>query len=386
MESKITVKTISNITKADWTDFFKDNSIKGFTPHVSSASYEPLKRYLNNHSYFKDEVNRKLVNDFIFNNIAIEKSNQHYLYGFRITNALEADFLEENDVSSLNIDKSFFDDINGGSNVRLFTSRVYEEEGNLENIILLIKVGETTDEMSKNFFVTVNIDFKNSFFNINFSKNSLKFVDAQIGNLLYTVKTYLESNVFGVFNIIPVLHNEYTLKKALFNLYAELSDRIEERLEGFLPDDMQAITARFLDEINVEYSEKFLNQITAILYQDRSGLDNIQLYPDGWVSRFLFQDGDCTRASSRTDQLEPIYTSPIYWNLKELIRGKNELLDVGFVWMTTILGENVNIYVRLDVSNENLSVYYYQKGQYTYLRREKENYVRQKIREVLQTN
>ena len=386
LENNITVKTISNIMKVDWTGFFKDNSIKGFSPHVSPASYEPLKQYLNNHSFFKDEENRKLVDDFIFTNVAIEKSNQHYLYSFKMPNSIGPDFLTKNDLSSLNINKSFFENIGKGSNVRVFTSRVFEQDGILENIILLIKVGETTDESSKNFFVTVNIDFINSFFSINFSKNSLKFMDAPVVSLLSTVKTYLESNIFDVFNITPTILNEYSLKRALFNLYAELSDGIEERLERFLPDDMQAITAQFLGEINVEYDEKYLNQITAILYQDRSGLDNIQLYPDGWVSRFLFQDGDCTRASSRTDQLEPIYTSPIYWNLKELIRGKNELLDVGFVWITNLGGENVNIYVRLDVINENISVHFYQKGLYTYLRREKENYVRGKIREVLPAN
>lgn len=102
---------------------------------------------------------------------------------------------------------------------------------------------------------------------------------------------------------------------------------------------------------------------------------------NGWVFRFVFREGQLTRASSRTDDKSPIYGSKVYWHLKELIFKSNEMREAGFHWYIddpTLTDDPKFVIVRLEARSDTLIIHYYYRMRSSE-RKEIEDYVLQKV-------
>lgn len=391
------LQTISNISKVDISDFWKEHKLEHYSKYVSPSGYEPLSEYFQENL---NEVQRKALNDFIFEKL-YNKINRQFLLPFTFngedtlpefikiddnnTVRISQEHPEIEDAISTHEKTCFFEQ----SDDCLFLKFIFSD-GYLRNIIILKNMDIIETDNSSSFFVaSYNLDFQNKMISVGYNENDFKKIEIKNQDFISQCIHYL-SEVEDFFSFQVTNPDPYIYKKLLFNLYERWTTEVEIILEDNVPENFSNSVSRFLSSIAVEERESYVKQLKSILFQEvaRPELttENDTIYPNGWVMRFAFKDGDFTKASSRTDEFEPVYASPIYWSLKDIINERRELLELGLaINLSSAFDEgHPMIYVRMELIQDYLSIYFYKKGGINDERNKKENYLRRLIKESYQ--
>ncbi|MFB5935535.1 hypothetical protein ACE8FZ_19940 [Peribacillus frigoritolerans] len=273
---------------------------------------------------------------------------------------------------------------------QLCTTRLEFSHNRLKNIHFLFKIGvsESSGEYY-NFFSAVTIELETNMVIFRFDQHLLDCYPADPLDIISSLKDIINGvnkkhEIFDIleFNVIG-MHVEAP-KKIISSLFKELSSEAEDILNKEVPSQTDNDIREFLEGKGLPFEEDYIQQIKSVLFQDISQKCADTFFVNGWVFRFVFREGQLTRASSRTDDKSPIYGSKVYWNLKELIFKSDEMKESGFHWyLTDPFDESPEfVQVRLEARNDSLIVHYYYKMR-SPDRKEKEDYVLRKIKEYL---
>ena len=389
------LQTISNISKVDISVFWKEQELENHSRYVSPSGYEALSTYLQENL---NEVQREATNNFIFEKL-YSKINRQFLLPFTFNERLP-EFIEIDDNNIVKISQEhqdienainrqkktcFFEEPNDFLFLDFFFS-----DGYLRNIIILKSMDIIETDSSSSFFVAAyNLDFQNKMISIGYNENDFKKTEMKNQDFISRCTNDL-SEIMDFFSIRLTNPDPYIYKRLLFNLYERWTTEVEIILEQNVPESFNSSVSEFLSAIAVEERESYVKQLKSILFQEvaRPELitDDDTIYPNGWVMRFAFKDGDFTKASSRTDEFEPVYASPIYWSLKDIINERRELLELGLAinLSNDFEGGHPMIYVRIELIQDYLSIYFYKKGGINDERITKENHLRRLIKESYQ--
>lgn len=378
--------TLRNLWKNEYNTFLKKLKVEKLTARLHTHHSSDYSKII---SVIKEEIinSKSLVNEvnvdrFLFDNFFYNVNSYHYIYRFNA-------FFEDKDYSVINITNYLKKHINlkyneplidfiPDTDFKLCTTRIEEKDNIVEKINILIYVSDAVTKRGKvGLYASVQIDLGKKLVAIKFNLNIL---EQHHYEKMYIIDRIIEriTDIKGIYKPLGlnlVSHNETQIRKTIHNLFKELSEQAETLLNDKVPRDTEANIKKFLKEMNVSEKNDYIKQVKAVIYQDISETFNKSLFNNGWVFRFVFREGDTTRASSTTDNFEPIYSKKVYWNLKEMMFKSNELIETGVVWNT--FGNLKPVAVKLEQKSNVLIVQYYQI--YKENRKEKEDFVLQKI-------
>ncbi|PAD69922.1 hypothetical protein CHH83_05815 [Bacillus sp. 7586-K] len=396
----LSLSTLRNIYKKDiYEQLLRRHNVPNRSVRIQQATegdrYSPIQRILN------EELNsgllsEQIVDDFLFNQLFYAINNWHYVYvNHDINQRLISNTTEEiltflQNINELNFNRPLTYTI-GQGNYNVCTTRVEIIDESLKKINILIKVG-TAEEQDQyiHFFSGITIDLESNLVIIRFNQHLLDLYEEDIMDVLNNIKDMLNgANRYGdpfeplEFNVIGL--NEEKPKQIISELFKEVSNEAELILNREVPQNTEADIREFLVGKGLPCEEDYIQQIKSVIFQDIASKCEETLFPNGWVFRFVFREGQYTRASSRTDDKSPIYSSKVYWHLKELIFNSEDMQESGFHWYLddpTETEEPRFVQVRLESRLDTLIIHYYYKMR-THDRKEKEDYVLRKISEYL---
>lgn len=361
MINLLTKKTVACINKTIWIELIKKVGLRNYSSATSKAGIDDLLRYLR--SAYTNENSDVLNNldDLIFKQMAFEQPNTYKIEKINVSGNITPEVFNQLE-DTLNINRSFYDETLTAM-IKVISSRLVVIDNTVSRIIMLVKVGETNDKTMfgvQNVIFNVTIDFDKKLISTGYHKGSFeKYYNESFAETYEKMIHWLSVNVLANLNVTLSEFNEEALKTTLYKMFHELTAPIENKLELALPPNVDGLIQNFFDDVGIQLKEKYQKQLYSILFQDYGDAESTEfqegLYDDGWIFRFGFRDGDFTRATSRTEDQSPVYTSPIYWNLKELINEKTKLTDAGFVWVT----DTGMIEAKIDVQNKAFIIYLY---------------------------
>jgi hypothetical protein len=382
----------------DFFDFFKSKNVPDRNSRLradtTNARYSSILKVVNEElKSTTGAFNAEELDEFLFDNLFYSNNNYHYAY--RLENLFFTTETTEQQVEaffannpSLNY-KKLLTDVSV-SDYELCTLRSEFSDGKLTSIKMLIKV-ETISTRSIpaiDMFSAVLIDLANKMVIFKFNLNHLDNIRKDPLDLLSILKKILhgEGTSWKIFNPIQInitSLNEEASKETIFKLFEELSLEAEELLDAQTLPDTEKNIENFLKEMGLrEVTEDYIQQIKAVIYQEISNTIKDSIFEKGWVFRFVFREGQTTRASTRTDDRGPIYGSKVYWHLKELIFKETKMIESGFHWhIKNNTGEDDYVQVRLESRSDTIIMHYYYNMRYG--RKEKEDFVVRKINEYL---
>lgn len=386
-----TEATFRNINKNEFRDFFQQNKVQNIDKRIHTSDrrdYRPIIRIIseelkNGTSQITDEI----IDQFLFDQLYYLKTNVHYLYrynNFFIHESMSVvdaetylkkfqDLLLNSSLTNKHITGTF----------QLCTTRIESLNDEVKSINLLIKIGNFRSTRGEiNFFAGVELDVEHRAILFKFNLNLLEQFGLEKKKLISDLKQLLLSTiVFQPLNLNIVSINEAAAGKAIFKLFRDLSEDAEKLLNSKVIPETDDKIMTFLQEMNVTKIENdYVQQIKAVIYQDLSNTFTNSFFNNGWVFRFVFKEGDFTRASSRTDDFNPIYSSKVYWHLKELIFKQGELQEAGFHWYLSQADKDF-VHVKLESRDDTMIIQYYQGMLKN--RKEKEALVLKKINKYL---
>ncbi|WP_155010726.1 hypothetical protein [Priestia megaterium] len=389
----ISESILKNVHKYEIKSFLKRNSVEKIDSRLTSHRADDYKPYskIIDEEIKVNKINRKLVNEFLCEHICYSKTNIYHI--FDLTNFFCFNTITEVQLNHFksNNPKLLFNnlitDVTLEEEFQLCSTEVEHENDQINQISFLFYLGlvDTRAKGRTSFFSNVIIDVKQKLVFVKFNSNLLenaKYDKLFLINRLLTILT--KNDEFQPLSIGYESFNEEKPQKMIFKMFSELSLEAEEILNKKIPLGTDEKIKSFLKDVKISQNEKdYIKQIKAVIYQDLS--DNFQgnLFKNGWVFRFVFREKDYTRASSRTDDYSPIYGSKVYWNLKELIFKGKKMNDAGFKW---VLPRNQSpILVKLESKNNGIIIQYYNDKERNNqkFRKEKDNFVAQKIRKYL---
>lgn len=374
--------------------------ISGDTRYDYSKLMDFLIKNIEDSTDFKNDFS-----EFVKENLYFNQMNQHYVYnlvsfsethGKNITVPLNQviDILEESPFNLnnhiLDIDcKNKFDICNTTFETEEVDDIIY-----LTNLrfIIFIETLEDKNDDDFNLFCTIDINLKEKF--VSYKFNTLVFdlcekyqkVIDDIDNMLYN-----KSYPLHKLNIVKESHNLSSVRQMIQNIFIDLSQQAEDIISNNLPENIDETIYDFIDNLGIEPEQKYRDQIISVVYQDIGSKFSIRDFKDGWVFRFLFREGDNTRASSRSNNNQDhIYSTQIYWNLKELMFDKKgtEFIEAGFLWNINPTADDIDkgsVSVRIEQNNNDIRLNFYAKPHNLINRKEKEEIVLQNIRSGFST-
>lgn len=379
--------TLKNLWKNEYKLFLKKLGTKNLSKRLhTSYSYD----YSNIITVIKEELadtqsklTTEVIDNFLFDNFFYNNNNYHFIY--RIHSFVEFKDLTVSHIESYlkgNPEIKFNESLinfKPNSDLKLCSTRIDSSDGIVSSINLLIYVGKVSTKRGEiDLYTAVQIDLSKKLIAIKFNLNLFENHHYEKMFIVDKIKTKLisDTDVFKSLELRIKSHNETQIRRTIHTLFRELSEQAESLLNNKVPPETEEKISKFLQSMDIENNKEYLNQVKAVIYQDISRTFNKSLFDNGWIFRFVFREGDTTRASSTTDDYEPIYSKKVYWNLKELLFKSTELIETGILWNTD---KNTKpVLVRLEQKNSNLIVYYYQEKNKE-ARKEKENFVLQKI-------
>jgi hypothetical protein len=392
--------TLRNIHKKDFKLFFGYHKVKLRSKRIEPIGIEdrylPISRMLHEEISTASSFREEELDSFLFNQLFYGINNWQYVYQNADKNKLLLNenpkeiirFFENYDefrYNSLLVDKL------GNEKFELCTTRLEFSDNTLKNIHFLFKIGVVVSNGDYyNFFSAISIDIETNLVIFRFDQHLLDGYEIDPLDLISSLKDILNgvSSKHEVFDILELnvtgLHIEAP-KRIISALFKELSAEAEEILDREVPPNTENDIREFLEGKGLPFEEDYIQQIKSVLFQDIAQKCADTLFVNGWVFRFVFREGQLTRASSRTDDKSPIYGSKVYWHLKELIFKSDEMKESGFHWYLTDPTETESpefVQVRLEARNDSLIVHYYYKMR-SPDRKEKEDYVLRKIKEYL---
>ncbi|HFJ9270693.1 TPA: hypothetical protein ACGW6O_001102 [Bacillus cereus] len=382
---------LRNITKTRIKRYLRQNEVTNLKRRLQTHFVSDYSKIL---EVFKEELasggklNENNVDNFIFNQIFYENCNYYYVYKLN-TIDINKDLSEANILQDL-IDKGFkvnqpLTDETEVTDYDLCTTRLNFKEGKLSHINCLLKVSTVESEYRGeiDFYCGIIIDLNNDLLILKFNLNLLESHRKGKLSLLHDIKRIVTNSApFNQIKLSFSSYNEHTVRKIIFDIFKNLSIEAEDLLNQRIPADAEEKIQQFLTNMQVaEIGNDYINQIKAVVYQDISKTFQDSLFNNGWVFRFVFREGDSTRASSRTDDFSPIYSKQVYWHLKELVFKSGELQEAGFHWFLNPAEKEGIIFVKLEQKNDALVFQFYQKTDLN--RKVKEEYVINEITKQL---
>lgn len=393
-------KALRNINKQVFKDYLKKmeyTNVNGITRGYNgdSKDYTRIVDFLKKEIKDpKSKINTENLNNLLRNNFFYDLNNIHFIYnldsilgqkGIVPFSDIEPILNEANIKFQTNLT-----DIRHTKNFDLLCTDIQTiVKDNIEyitNLQFLIYIEEIdTNRGTIKLHSCIDLDLENNFASFKFSQNLFEnYIDKH--SIVDTLATMIQNKkgVFSPFNIILSSHNQVGARRAIQRLFVDLSQQAENILMGKTPKGTQKKIYDFLEEMNVQKNDDYVNQIIAVIYQNISKSFSKTLFNDGWAFRFVFKEGDNTRASSSNDDFEPVYGKQVYWNLKELMFKKKgtDFIEAGLLWHIDESGNSVS--VRLGQKNNLISVLYYKQEHNLIKRKEKESFVLRKIGEALQ--
>ncbi|AMA72734.1 hypothetical protein ABEV55_06770 [Aneurinibacillus thermoaerophilus] len=380
-------KTLRNIPKTEYRAFFKAHGITKLNKRLqtsSAADYRPILTVIreelqNPNNRFTAEA----FDEFLFNKLFYENNNYYYVYCYD-------DFFADEETPVPDIEKylqqqpsllfnQLLTDNEDIRDFQLCTTRIETKNGKFNELKLLIKVCDSSPRKGVVHLyaaITVNVEFK--FVIIKFNLNYLDSCHSEKLKIVSDLKKVLtSSSTYRPLQLNIASLNEDGAKETIFKLFEELSLEAEKRLEEKIAPGTDQKIENFLRSLNFhEVKKDYVQQIKAVIYQDISDTFKEEIFPNGWVFKFMFREGDCTRASSRTEDYTPVYSSKVYWHLKELIFKKQRLEEAGFIWHINQNNQKI-VFIRIESKNDSLIIQYYRN--YNDNRKEKEEFVLRKI-------
>lgn len=252
---------------------------------------------------------------------------------------------------------------------------------NIRMIIFTEKIEK--DMVPINMFATIDIDLESKFISFKFDTRNFEYHSNRYEVIENMTKMFYDRrSPLHQLGVTLESHNLAKTRVMIQNLFIELSSQAEKLLKEHIHDDTDNIIDDFFKKLNIPKNEEYTKQIIAVIYQDISRNFNETDFGDGWVFRFLFREGDNTRASSISDNFKPIYNTQIYWNLKELMFNKKgtDFIEAGFLWF---VDNSDAVSVKIEQKNDFLIVSYYHRNNNYINRKEKEKLVLRNIKKGL---
>ncbi|MGG0890295.1 hypothetical protein [Cytobacillus horneckiae] len=390
------IKTLKSLYKNEYYNFLKSLEYKNVEKHCrgrSTYDYSALINYLDL-EIKKDtsKLDKEKLETFFYNKLFFNKNNYHYIYNLSSFLAKDSK-LEYKEIEKTLLKpelklNNYITDVSPSTAFELCSTKVItfnkDNKTYVSNLqcIFFIEELEFKTKGSINLFCCVDINFNSKFVSFKFDHKLIEHYDKKV-KVLSKIVNKLESDfdVFGALKLKINSHNEAVIRKTIQNLFIELSDQAEKLLQEQVDPEVEKKISSFLKEIKVPQKTDYKKQLISVVYQHVcSTFYEDELFYNGWAFRFVFKEGDNTRASSKHDDYKPIYGKQVYWNLKELMfkqRG-TDFIEAGLLW-NTVNGASP-VAVKIEQKNNLLIVQYYDKDYNKIRRREKEEYVLQKIR------
>ncbi|PGX45311.1 hypothetical protein [Bacillus cereus] len=362
---------LRNIHKVKLRNYLRQKEISNLNQRTHSqivSDYAGILEVLKEEITTGTKLNANIVDDFIYNQIFYEKCNYYYVY--KLDNINIDLTLSEPAMIQYLIDKGF--NVNHlltqgdvASNYDLCTTRLIFNDGKLSYVNCLLKVDTVNSDYrgETDFYCGIILDLTNNLLILKFDLNLLESHSREKLAILHDIQRIItNSSPFNRIGLAYSSYNEHTVRKIIFNIFKGLSIEAETLLNQRIPADAERKIEQFLIDMQVAAVDKdYINQTKSVVYQHISKTLQDSLFNNGWVFRFVFKEGDSTRASSRTDDLNPIYSKQVYWHLKELIFKAGELHEGGFHWFLNPVEKKGNIFVKLEQKNDALIFYFYKK-------------------------
>lgn len=399
-----TQKSLRNIPKSAVYPLLTIHGFKNVRARISGDDRYDYNRFID---FFKNNFEetpnlKENLDKLIKENLFFNQMNQHYVYdltsflGLNLNEKiLLDDVLDTINKKDFNLNKDILD--YKCSKEYDICSTAYDTES-IEGIDYLTNLrfiifAESIEKNEKDFnlFCTIDIDFNQRFVSFKFNtlvfdyfNNQHQIID-NINNILFKKDSPLSS-----LNIGKQSYNLSTVRNMIQSIFIDLSEQAEEIIKQNLPPHINTTIENFINDLGIDYQQVYRDQIISVVYQDIGANFNINDFKNGWVFRFLFNEGDNTRASSRSNNnLDHIYSSQIYWNLKELMfdRKGTEFIEAGFLWNIDSPNDDYSgsVSVRIEQNNDDIRLNFYAKTHNSINRREKEKVVLQNIRKGLST-
>lgn len=390
------VKTLNNIQLQDIMDFFKLYDVPNRTVRFK-ANTTPI-RFLKALDIIRtetsDEQGSFTINDidaFLFNQLFYVKNNYHFVYKYnecaftKDSNVIDVERLLSND-PALKFNKLVPYWSESGEKVDLCTTRIESDpDGKLKSILLLLKIDTISGKYGlTHVFCSVTIDVVNEVVLIKFDHSQFEDLKEEPLVILESLKNTLsglgaEGNKFLGLNLSIISLNKHLTLKAIYMMFKELSNEAESILKSKVNKETEDKIIAFINSISLkEVKQEYIEQVKAVIYQDISSNMKEEIFRKGWVFRFHFREGDHTRATSKQDKRQPVYSSKTFWQLKELIHSEEEMYEAGFHWnLNETPGDEKFVDVRVEQKNGTMILHYYYQMRVD--RKEKEDFVIRKI-------
>ncbi|MCM3452787.1 hypothetical protein M3685_02345 [Heyndrickxia oleronia] len=395
----INIKTIKNLYKNEIQSFLKTLGYKNVSKLTSGKDiydYSTINHFLESEIAKKHgNLNNKNLDEFLYKKLFFDKNNYHYIYN------LSSFFSKSTDIEYSSIETHLRDpalkfnmsiaDAFPSKPLDLCSTRVITEIIEDKKFVRQLQFLFFIEEISFNkkgninLFCCADFNLSEKFVSFKFNHNLIEDLDNKTKTLDNLVnKLQNEYDIFNKLMIRITTHNETVIRRTIQNLFVELSDQAEKLLQNQVEPSVNEKIKDFLSETNIPQTADYHKQIISVIYQHVSKTFQDTLFQDGWAFRFVFKEGDNTRASSSNDDFKPIYSKQVYWNLKELMfKSKGtDFIEAGLLWNTK---DGISpVAVKIEQKNNFLIVQYYRRSYNLHRRREKEHYVLRKIREGFQ--
>ncbi|MGD6778800.1 hypothetical protein ACQCT3_00915 [Sutcliffiella horikoshii] len=390
----LSVKTIKNLSKNEFYPLLKSLGYKNVANLLSGNSFTD---YYNTVSFLKNELSKSdallttsHLDDFLSYKFLYELNNLHFV--FNLSSLLETkQEIEYSQIKHIIESKNFhlnrnLTEVKVDKLNPLCTTRVenYERDGKVfvKNIQFLLFIDEVnTSKGITNLFSCIDINLISNFISIKLNSNVYENIKGNYQIIENILNTLMSNSLFKDLKIVAHGHNQVVSRKTIQHLFINLSKQAENILKNAADSGIQKAAENFLKSIKIPNNEDYIKQIISIVYQNISKSFTKTQFNEGWVFRFVFKEGDNTRASSSTDDFAPVYNKQVYWNLKELMfKNKGtDFIEAGFLWFTKPQSK-APVSVKIEQKNHWLMIQYYKQDHNKRGREEKERFVLQKIR------
>ncbi|MDX5866165.1 hypothetical protein SIL80_09715 [Bacillus cereus group sp. BfR-BA-01119] len=361
---------LRNITKTRLKNYLQPKEIPNLNRRTHAhfvSDYSGILEVFREEIAIGKKLNENDVDNFIYNELFYENCNYYYIYKLdkiKIDlNLAEPNMIQYLTTIGFNINQLLTQG-NVASDYDLCTTRLNFKDSKLSRINCLLKVSSVDSEYrgETDFYCGIMLDLTNNLLILKFNLNLLESHPKEKLAILTDIRKIItNSKPFNQLNLKYSSYNEHTIRKIIFRMFKNLSLDAETILNQRIPTDATQKIKKFLQDMKVaEVSENYINQTKAVVYQDISKTFQDSLFTNGWVFRFVFREGDSTRASSRTDDFSPIYSKQVYWHLKELVFKSGELQEAGFHWYLNPAKKEGIILIKLEQKNDALAFQFYQ--------------------------
>ncbi|MFV0941169.1 hypothetical protein [Bacillus thuringiensis] len=232
-----------------------------------------------------------------------------------------------------------------------------------ERIIFLFKKGEVQLGVGKekcDFYVPCVLDFKEKHMEIRLNQYKLRNISRVTGiklkHLIDEMCKFVNDKLFMVLvgnsdesdNTLSVSKStEAKVHKDLYNLFSIESAKslklIKEKVveneakQGTKKTEEQLrknISKYLKKELSISNPEQYVERVMSVKYQDTAQQirPSVFVANGGYIFGFSFIDRKITRSTNRNEDRKPVYSSPIYWNLKGVVKQYEEISELAVYW------------------------------------------------------